>query len=29
VLPGTGHTHNVAPDRELLWERFVVWARSI
>jgi len=29
VLPGTGHNHNVAPDRELLWERFVVWARSI
>jgi hypothetical protein len=28
VLPGTGHNHNVAPDRELLWERFVVWARS-
>jgi hypothetical protein len=29
VLAGTGHNHNVAPDRELLWERFVVWARSI
>jgi pimeloyl-ACP methyl ester carboxylesterase len=29
VLPGTGHNHNVAPDRELLWDRFVVWARSI
>jgi len=29
VLPGTGHNHNVAPNRELLWERFVVWARSI
>jgi pimeloyl-ACP methyl ester carboxylesterase len=29
VLPGTGHNHNVAPERELLWERFVVWARSI
>jgi pimeloyl-ACP methyl ester carboxylesterase len=29
VLPGAGHNHNVAPDRELLWERFVVWARSI
>ncbi len=29
VLPGTGHNHNIAPDRELLWERFVVWARSI
>jgi pimeloyl-ACP methyl ester carboxylesterase len=28
VLPGTGHNHNVAPDRELLWERFVVWARA-
>jgi pimeloyl-ACP methyl ester carboxylesterase len=29
VLPGTGHNHNVAPNRELLWERFAVWARSI
>ncbi len=29
VLPGTGHNHNVAPNRELLWERFVVWAQSI
>jgi alpha-beta hydrolase superfamily lysophospholipase len=29
VLPDTGHNHNVAPDRELLWDRFVVWARSI
>jgi pimeloyl-ACP methyl ester carboxylesterase len=29
VLPGSGHNHNVAPNRELLWERFVVWARSI
>jgi pimeloyl-ACP methyl ester carboxylesterase len=28
VLPGTGHNHNVAPERELLWERFVVWARA-
>jgi alpha-beta hydrolase superfamily lysophospholipase len=28
VLAGTGHNHNVAPDRELLWERFVVWART-
>ena len=28
VLPGTGHNHNVAPDRELLWERFVNWARA-
>ncbi len=27
VLPGTGHNHNVAPGRELLWDRFVVWAR--
>jgi alpha-beta hydrolase superfamily lysophospholipase len=29
VLPGAGHNHNVAPDRELLWDRFLVWARSI
>jgi alpha-beta hydrolase superfamily lysophospholipase len=29
VLPGTGHNHNVAPDRELLWERFVNWAGSV
>ncbi len=29
VLPGTGHNHNVAPDRELLWERFVVWAAAL
>ena len=29
VLPGTGHNHNVAPERELLWERFVVWARAL
>jgi len=29
VLPGTGHNHNVAPDRELLWERFVVWAHAL
>jgi pimeloyl-ACP methyl ester carboxylesterase len=28
VLPGTGHNHNVAPERELLWDRFVVWARA-
>jgi pimeloyl-ACP methyl ester carboxylesterase len=28
VLPGTGHNHNVAPERELLWERFLVWARA-
>jgi pimeloyl-ACP methyl ester carboxylesterase len=29
VLPGTGHNHNVAPDRELLWERFVRWVRQL
>ena len=29
VLPGTGHNHNVAPDRETLWERFAVWARGL
>jgi pimeloyl-ACP methyl ester carboxylesterase len=28
VLPDTGHNHNVAPRRELLWDRFAVWARS-
>jgi pimeloyl-ACP methyl ester carboxylesterase len=28
VLPGTGHNHNVAPEREVLWERLAVWARS-
>jgi pimeloyl-ACP methyl ester carboxylesterase len=28
VLPGTGHNHNVAPDREVLWERFAVWAAA-
>ena len=29
VLPGTGHNHNVAPEREVLWERFAVWARQV
>jgi pimeloyl-ACP methyl ester carboxylesterase len=29
VLPGTGHNHNVAPEREALWDRFVVWARGL
>jgi pimeloyl-ACP methyl ester carboxylesterase len=28
VLPGTGHNHNVAPERELLWDRFVSWLVS-
>jgi pimeloyl-ACP methyl ester carboxylesterase len=28
VLPGTGHNHNVAPEREVLWARFAVWAGS-
>jgi hypothetical protein len=29
VLPGTGHNHNVAPRRELLWDRFGTWALSV
>jgi alpha-beta hydrolase superfamily lysophospholipase len=29
VLPGAGHNHNVAPEREVLWERLAVWARQI
>ena len=28
VLPGTGHNHNVAPDREVLWDRLALWARG-
>ncbi len=28
VLPGTGHNHNVAPNREDLWDRLAVWARQ-
>ena len=29
VLPGTGHNHNVAPDREVLWERLAGWAAQV
>jgi pimeloyl-ACP methyl ester carboxylesterase len=29
VLPGTGHNHNVAPDREVLWDRFAAWAAQV
>jgi pimeloyl-ACP methyl ester carboxylesterase len=29
VLPGAGHNHNVAPDREVLWDRFATWAGEI
>jgi len=25
VLPGTGHNHNVAPAREVLWDRLATW----
>jgi pimeloyl-ACP methyl ester carboxylesterase len=29
VLDGSGHNHNVAPNRELLWDRLARWARSV
>ena len=29
VLPGAGHNHNVAPDREVLWDRFASWAGQV
>jgi hypothetical protein len=29
VLAGTGHNHNVAPDREVLWDRLASWARTV
>ena len=29
VCPGAGHNANVAPTRELLWERLFVWLRQI
>jgi pimeloyl-ACP methyl ester carboxylesterase len=29
VVPGTGHNHNVAPRRELLWDRFARWTLSV
>jgi pimeloyl-ACP methyl ester carboxylesterase len=28
VLPGAGHNHNVAPNRELLWDRLARWLRG-
>jgi len=28
VLPGTGHNHNVAPQREVLWDRLATWAEQ-
>jgi hypothetical protein len=29
VLDGSGHNHNAAPTRELLWDRLAAWARSV
>ncbi|HEX7094392.1 MAG TPA: hypothetical protein VF183_00815, partial [Acidimicrobiales bacterium] len=29
VLRDAGHNHNVAPSRELLWDRLAQWARSV
>ncbi len=29
VLPATGHNHNVAPEREVLWDRLASWARQL
>ena len=29
VLPGAGHNHNVAPNRELLWDRVATWLRTL
>jgi pimeloyl-ACP methyl ester carboxylesterase len=28
-LRGSGHNHNVAPDRELLWDRIAAWSLSL
>jgi len=28
LLPGAGHNHNVAPNRELLWDRLARWVRG-
>jgi hypothetical protein len=28
VLPESGHNHNVAPTRQLLWDRVASWIRS-
>ncbi len=29
VLDGAGHNHNVAPNREQLWDRLAGWARTV
>jgi pimeloyl-ACP methyl ester carboxylesterase len=29
VLAGSGHNHNVAPTRQLLWDRIARWIRSV
>ena len=29
VLPGAGHNHNVAPNREQLWDRLATWVRTL
>jgi len=29
VLPAAGHNHNVAPTREVLWDRLATWARQL
>ena len=29
VLEGSGHNHNVAPTREVLWDRLAAWADSV
>jgi pimeloyl-ACP methyl ester carboxylesterase len=29
VLPGAGHNHNIAPNRELLWNRLAAWVSGI
>jgi pimeloyl-ACP methyl ester carboxylesterase len=28
-LPGSGHNHNVAPNRTVLWDRLAIWAMGI
>lgn len=29
VLPGAGHNHNIAENREVLWDRVAEWARTV
>ena len=29
VCPGSGHNHNVAPSRAVMWDRLLVWLRQI